>query len=164
VDAAVSLDHQQEEACYDAGRSAEEHPGLERPVGHRGARPLRERAEVEQKAEHHEHDRRDEHGRQHTGSKHCGTGFSLSHGSPLPVGEGLGERSLSRENMLLSIAAALLGLGGAAAFAAYRAVSASSQDASGRFGEFASNLFWPGVLIFLAVAAVVWLGWKANLD
>ena len=71
---------------------------------------------------------------------------------------------MSRENVFLSIAAAVLGLGGAAAFAAYRAVSASGQAASGRMGEFASNLFWPGVLIFLAVAAVVWFGWKAELD
>jgi hypothetical protein len=66
--------------------------------------------------------------------------------------------------MLLGISAAVLGLGGAAVFAAYRAVSASGQAASGRFGEFAANLVWPGVLIFLGVAAVVWLGWKANLD
>ncbi len=71
---------------------------------------------------------------------------------------------MSRENILLSISAAALGLSGAAAFAAYRAVSASSKATSGRFGEFAANLFWPGVLIFLAVAAVVWFGWKANLD
>jgi len=71
---------------------------------------------------------------------------------------------LSRENVFLSIAAAVLGLGGAAAFAAYRAVSAAGHDTAGRFGEFASNLFWPGVLIFAAVAAVVWFGWKANLD
>ena len=71
---------------------------------------------------------------------------------------------MSRENVFLSIAAAVLGLGGAAAFAAYRAVSASEKAAGGRFGEFASNLFWPGALIFLAVAAVVWFGWKANLD
>jgi hypothetical protein len=70
----------------------------------------------------------------------------------------------SRDDALLLVSAAVLGLAGAAAFAAYRAVSASGQAASGRFGEFASNLFWPGVLIFLAVAAVVWLGWKANLD
>lgn len=70
----------------------------------------------------------------------------------------------NREDALLLASAAVLGLGGAAAFAAYRAVSAVGRDASGRLGEFASNLFWPGVLIFAAVAAVVWFGWKANLD
>ncbi len=65
---------------------------------------------------------------------------------------------------MLFVSAAVLGLGGAAAFAAYRAVSVSGKAASDRLGAFASNLFWPGVLIFLAVAAVVWFGWKANLD
>jgi hypothetical protein len=73
-------------------------------------------------------------------------------------------RFLHRENVLLALAAIAFGLGGAAVFAAYRAVSASGQDAGGRFAEFASNAAWPGVLIFAAVAAVVWFGWKANLD
>ena len=66
--------------------------------------------------------------------------------------------------MALSIAAGVLGLGGAAAFAAYRAVSASERAAGARFDAFASNLFWPGVLIFVAVALAVWFGWKANID
>ena len=54
----------------------------------------------------------------------------------------------------------LLGLVLAAAFAAYQAVSASDE----RVAEFATNLLWPGALIFVGVAAVVWMGWKANLD
>jgi hypothetical protein len=69
-----------------------------------------------------------------------------------------------REDIVLGLAALALGLGGAAVFGAYRAVSASGQDTGGRFAEFASNAAWPGVLIFAAVAAVVWFGWKANLD
>lgn len=71
---------------------------------------------------------------------------------------------LSREDLLLLVSSVVLGLAGAAGFAAFRAVSASDADAGGRFAEFASNLLWPGVLIFLGIAAVVWLGWKANLD
>ncbi len=70
----------------------------------------------------------------------------------------------SREDALLLVSSVVLGLGGAAAFAAYRAVSASGHDTAGRFGEFATNLFWPGALIFLAVGAAVWFGWKANID
>lgn len=73
-------------------------------------------------------------------------------------------RFLSREDLLLLSSAVVLGLGVAAAFGAYRAVSAAGEDAAGRLAEFFSNLLWPGVLIFLGVAAVVWLGWKANLD
>lgn len=71
---------------------------------------------------------------------------------------------LNREDLLLLVWSVVLGLAGDAAFAAFRAVSASDGDASGRLAEFATNLAWPGVLIFLGVAAVVWLGWKANLD
>jgi Zn-dependent protease with chaperone function len=69
---------------------------------------------------------------------------------------------LKREDLLLAASAVALGLGGAAVFAAYRAVSASGDGS--RAGDFAANMAWPGVLIFLAVAAVVWFGWKAELD
>jgi hypothetical protein len=71
---------------------------------------------------------------------------------------------LTREDLVLTIAALALGLAVAAAFGAYRAVSADGEDASGRLAEFAANLLWPGVLIFGAVAAVVFAGWKANID
>lgn len=71
---------------------------------------------------------------------------------------------LKREDALLLFWSAVLGLTAAAAFGAYRAVNASDESLSGRFGEFAMSALWPGVLIFVAVAAVVWMGWKANLD
>lgn len=73
-------------------------------------------------------------------------------------------RLLNREDLLLLIWSLLLGLGAAAAFGAYRAVSASSETVAGRLGEFGMNVLWPGVLIFAGVAATVFLGWKANLD
>ena len=73
-------------------------------------------------------------------------------------------RFLSREDRYLLLWSVVLGLAVAAAFGAYRAVSASGEDAGGRLAEFALNLLWPGVLIFAGVAAVVWVGWKANLD
>jgi hypothetical protein len=71
---------------------------------------------------------------------------------------------VARENVLLGLVAAALGAGGAAVFAVYRAVSLSDESVSGRLAQFASNAAWPGVLIGIAVAAVVWFGWKANLD
>lgn len=71
---------------------------------------------------------------------------------------------LRREDLPLLFWALVSGLAGAAVFAAYRAVSLSGEGAAGRMTEFASNVAWPGVLIFVAVAAVVWFGWKANLD
>ena len=70
----------------------------------------------------------------------------------------------SREDLTLLFWSVVLGLAVAAAFGAYRAVSASGEDTGGRFAEFATNLAWPGVLIAGGVAAVVWMGWKANLE
>lgn len=66
--------------------------------------------------------------------------------------------------MILLFWSVVLGLALAAAFAAYRAVSASGEDAGGWIAEFAANLLWPGVLIAGGVAGVVWMGWKANLE
>lgn len=73
-------------------------------------------------------------------------------------------RGISREDLLLALVAVALGLIIAAAFGAFRAVSASDESTGGRFAEFAATLLWPGALIFGSVAAVVWVGWKANLD
>ena len=73
-------------------------------------------------------------------------------------------RLLSREDVILLFWSVVLGLALAATFAAYRAVSASGEDAGGWFAEFAANLLWPGVLIAGGVAVVVWMGWKANLE
>lgn len=73
-------------------------------------------------------------------------------------------RLLPREDVVLVLASLLLGLAVAAAFAAYRAVSAADDDAASRLAEFAQNLLWPGVLIGAGIAAVVVAGWKANID
>lgn len=71
---------------------------------------------------------------------------------------------LTREDVLLIGVSLALGLAVACAFAAYRAVSIADENAPGRFGEFGQNLLWPGVLIFAGIAAVVFAGWKANID
>jgi hypothetical protein len=55
-----------------------------------------------------------------------------------------------------------LGLAMALGHAAYRAVSADAD--AGRWGAFGDAMLFPGSLIVIAVAATVWLGWKANLD
>ena len=71
--------------------------------------------------------------------------------------------SLNRGDLIIIVALAL-GLVTAAVFGAYQAVSADGESAGGRLAEFAASLLWPGALIFAAVAAVVIVGWKANLD
>lgn len=73
-------------------------------------------------------------------------------------------RFLSREDLLLIGTSFVLGAGAACAFAAYRAVSVAGEDTAGRFAEFAQNLLWPGAIIFAGIAAVVFAGWKANID
>ncbi len=72
--------------------------------------------------------------------------------------------SLNRGDLILIVSALALGLMTAAAFGAYQAVSADGVSAGGRMSEFAASLLWPGALIFAAVAAVIIVGWKANLD
>ena len=73
-------------------------------------------------------------------------------------------RFSGREDVALLFWSVVLGLGAAAAFGAYRAVSATDEAVAGRLAEFTMNLLWPGILIFAGVAGAVWVGWKANLD
>ncbi len=61
-------------------------------------------------------------------------------------------------------AAVALGLAVAAGYGAYRAVSADGDSAGDRFAEFATALLWPGGLIAIAVAVIVVVGWKIDLD
>ncbi len=72
--------------------------------------------------------------------------------------------SLNRGDLIIIVSALSLGLMTAAVFGAYQAVSADGVSTGGRLTEFAASLLWPGSLIFAAVAAVVLVGWKANLD
>ena len=65
---------------------------------------------------------------------------------------------------MLAAVGVALGLAGAAGYAAWRAVSASDVTSSERWGEFGQAMLFPGLLIVVAVAVMVWLGWKANLD
>jgi flavin-dependent dehydrogenase len=64
----------------------------------------------------------------------------------------------------LTFAAAVIGAAIAGAYAAYRAVSLESAAAPERWERFADTMLWPGALIFAAVAAMVWFGWKLNID
>ena len=57
-----SLRDEHEEPRYHGRSRPEEHPGLERPVAHRRARALRERAQVESKTDCKQDDGENEHG------------------------------------------------------------------------------------------------------
>ncbi len=152
------LGDEQQEARHHAGGGSEEHPGLKRSVAHRWAGPLSERSQVEPETDHKQNESEDE----HRYSLWPGYGHSVTGARGLRMSER--RRLLTRADALLLLWSIILGLAATAAFAVYRAVSASGEDTSGRFTEFGMNALWPGGLIFVAVAAVVWMGWKANLD
>jgi hypothetical protein len=65
--------------------------------------------------------------------------------------------------MLVAVALTL-GAVGAAGYGAWRAISREGASAGTRWGEFGDAMLFPGALIIAAVAAMVWLGWKANID
>lgn len=65
---------------------------------------------------------------------------------------------------LLAAAALTLGAAAAAAYGAWRAVSLDTASNSSRWSEFGEAMLFPGLLIIAAVAAMVWLGWKTNID
>lgn len=66
---------------------------------------------------------------------------------------------ISANTLLIAVAGAI-GAGLAASYAAWRAVAADS----GAWAAFTEAMLFPGSLIAAAIAAIVWLGWKANID
>ncbi len=69
-----------------------------------------------------------------------------------------------RENVVLAAVALALGAVCAAGYGAWRAVSREGGTAADRWGELGDAMVFPGLLIIAAVAAMIWLGWKANID
>jgi len=74
------------------------------------------------------------------------------------------DKTSSSNDRALAGWSGLLALAGTAAFAAWRAAAADAEGTGDRLAAFGSNLLWPGVLIFFGLAAMVWMGWKINLD
>jgi hypothetical protein len=74
------------------------------------------------------------------------------------------QRSARRTDAIVAAAGVVLGVAAAAGYGAWRAVSREDGSGADRFAEFGEAMFFPGVLIIVAIAAMVWLGWKANID
>jgi hypothetical protein len=72
--------------------------------------------------------------------------------------------SMLRTNIALALVAAAIGASAALSYAAWRAISREGIDTAARWSEFGDAMLFPGALIVAAVAAMVWLGWKANID
>ncbi len=69
-----------------------------------------------------------------------------------------------RSDLLLGAVSLVLGLAAAAGYGAWRAVSADAASSGDRWSTFGESMLFPGLLVIAAVAAMVWLGWKANID
>lgn len=67
-------------------------------------------------------------------------------------------------DVIVGFWAAVVALLATAGFAGWRAASEESASAGERLATFGLNFAWPGVLIFAAVGAAIWLGWRMNLD
>ncbi len=66
----------------------------------------------------------------------------------------------------VALIAVAIALGGAAAagYGAWRAVSREGASTGARWSEFGDAMLYPGAVIIAAIAAIVWLGWKTNID
>ena len=62
------------------------------------------------------------------------------------------------------IAGLVLGVLVAAGYGAWRAVSETHASAADRWGALGEAMLFPGSLVIVVVAVIVWLGWKANID
>jgi hypothetical protein len=72
-------------------------------------------------------------------------------------------RRLIEESALVAVSLAL-GAAAAAGYGAWRAVSREGASTADRWAEFGEAMLFPGALIIAAIAVMVWLGWKANID
>ncbi len=61
---------------------------------------------------------------------------------------------------MLTAVGVALGLAAAICYAAWRAVTGDGS----RLSSFGDAMLFPGTLVIVAIAAMVWLGWKANID
>ncbi len=74
------------------------------------------------------------------------------------------QRPSRRLDIILAAAGLALGALAAAGYAAWRAISRETATTSERWTNFGEAMFFPGLLIVVAIVAMVWLGWKANID
>ena len=67
-------------------------------------------------------------------------------------------------DIMLAVAGVVLGAIVAGGYGAWRAVSETHASAGERWLTFGDAMLFPGSLVIVVVAVIVWLGWKANID
>lgn len=65
---------------------------------------------------------------------------------------------------MLAAVAVALGVLAAVGYGAWSAVSKTPASAADRWSAFADAMLFPGALVIVVVAVIVWLGWRANID
>jgi hypothetical protein len=71
---------------------------------------------------------------------------------------------LGRSDIILAAIGLVLGAAAAAGYGAWRAVNLEGASSSDRWAELGEAMLFPGWIIVAAIAAMVLLGWKANID
>ena len=71
---------------------------------------------------------------------------------------------LQRIDIILVLVGLVLGALIAVGYGAWKAVSLEGATSSARWSEFGAAMLFPGWLIVLAIVAMVWMGWRANID
>jgi hypothetical protein len=65
---------------------------------------------------------------------------------------------------MLAVVGVVLGAVVAGGYGAWSAVSETHATAGDRWSAFGEAMLFPGSLVIVVVAVIVWLGWKANID
>lgn len=71
---------------------------------------------------------------------------------------------LQRIDIILLLVGFALGALIALGYGAWKAVSLEDATSAARWSEFGEAMLFPGWLIILAIVAMVWMGWRANID
>ena len=69
-------------------------------------------------------------------------------------------KAFRRDNITLIVVGLGIGVAAAAAYAVFRA----ANNGGSRWSTFGESMVFPGLLVIATVVAMVWLGWKANID
>jgi hypothetical protein len=71
---------------------------------------------------------------------------------------------VGRIDIILVTVGTAIGAAVAAGYGAWHATSREGLSVSGRWSAFGEAMLFPGWLIIAAIAAMVWMGWRANID